>query len=79
MSQDSISIDGEDYKLSDLSDEVKGLIELHLVAQQQFQEYRKKAIIQETAANNFAQAIVERVKGNGRPEVLGGDQPDHDA
>lgn len=78
MDQDSIFIDGQDYKISELSEEVRGLIELWMTAQQQFQEFRRKAVIHEYASTNFAQMITEKVKGNGGPEVLGGDQPDND-
>jgi hypothetical protein len=78
VDQDSIFIDGQDYKISELSEEVRGLIELWMTAQQQFQEFRRKAVIHEYAATNFAQLITEKVKGNGGPEVLGGDQPDND-
>ena len=79
MTQDSIIIDGEEYKLADLSDEAKGLIELYLQAKQDCNKYRKKASIYELAAMSFANMISTRVNGNGRPEVLGSDQSDHDS
>lgn len=77
--QDSIVIDGQEHKLADLSDEEKGLIELYLQAKQDCDKYRKKASIHEFAAMNFANMISTKVNGNGRPEVLGGDQSDHDS
>ena len=79
MSQESITIDGQEYNLSDLSDEVKSLIELWSTAQQQFHEHRRKAVINEYAATNFSQMISQKVQGDGRPEVLGSDQPDNDS
>jgi hypothetical protein len=79
MTQDTINIDGEEHKLDDLSDEVKGMIELYLQARQDSEKYRKKASIHEFAAVNFANMISQKVNGNGRPEVLGSNQPDHDS
>jgi hypothetical protein len=79
MTQESIMIDDKEFKLADLSDEDKGLIDLWITAKNKFEEHRKQAAIHEYAAMNFANMISSRVNGNGRPEVLGGAQPDHDS
>lgn len=79
MAEESINIDGQEHKLADLSDEDKGLIDLWITAKTKFEEHRKQAAIHEYAAMNFANMISSRVNGNGRPEVLGSDQPDHDS
>jgi hypothetical protein len=79
MTQDTINIEGQEHKLEDLSDEVKGLIELYMQARADHDKYRKKASIHEFAAVNFANMISQKVNGNGRPEILGSNQPDHDS
>lgn len=79
MTQDSITIDDKEYQLADLSDEIKGLIELYFQAKQDCDKHRKKASIHELAAMSFASMISTRVNGNGRPEILGSAQQDHDS
>jgi len=79
MSEEAIIIDGESYLYEDLSDEVKQLVELQVIAQQQFERLRREMTIQEFAAMSFANMIAQKVKGDGGSEILGGDQSDNDS
>jgi hypothetical protein len=60
-SDKTIDIGGQEYRLSDLSTEVKELLLLHSQAQEMMIEARRKAAIHELAAVSLASLIKGRV------------------
>jgi 1,2-phenylacetyl-CoA epoxidase PaaB subunit len=58
----SVTIDGKQYELDKISNEVKELISLHAQAQEMMISARRQAVIHEVSAINLASIIKSRVE-----------------
>ena len=59
---ETVTIDGVEYPIADLSDEVKELLSLHAQANEMMIAARRQAVIHEVSVTNLASIIGERVK-----------------
>ena len=59
---ETVTIDGVEYPIADLSDEVKELLSLHAQANEMMIAARRQAVIHEVSVTNLASNIGERVK-----------------
>lgn len=60
----TITIDGEEHLIDDLSDEVKELLSLHGQANDMMIGARRQAIIHEVSVTNLASLISQKVNDN---------------
>lgn len=68
-SSEIVSIGGQDYRLADLSTEVKELLSLHTQAQELMIDAKRKAAIHEVAAISLATMIKSRVDASAAPNT----------
>lgn len=67
----TVTINDQEYKIEDLSNEVKELLSLHAQAQEMMVAARRQAAIHELAVSNLSNLIASRVQADKQePEPL---------